>query len=196
MTKQQVPLGDALTVARAVRERLHPWCVRIDIAGSIRRRRPEVGDIELVALPRYEDESVAATGMFDGPTTRRVNLLAVAVDELVRQGDLADHPEDHKRGERYAKLVHPPTGMQIDLFMPGSPGSYGLIYLIRTGPAAYSQELVTRMKAGRPAHHVAGGELHVGTHCWGPPCEVVPTPNEQDVYAALGIPFVAPEDRG
>lgn len=43
--------SEALAVAEALRDYLAPACVRIEIAGSIRREKPEVKDIELVCEP-------------------------------------------------------------------------------------------------------------------------------------------------
>ena len=37
--------------AEALRELLAPACARIEIAGSIRREKPKVKDVELVAVP-------------------------------------------------------------------------------------------------------------------------------------------------
>ena len=75
-----------------------------------------------------------------------------------------------------------------------TPETFGLIYLIRTGPADYSQRFVTDLR--RRGLHVADGELHRGgLGCGSYTCEVVPTPEEQDVYAAAGWPFVRPEHR-
>src|ERR1051326_2039897 len=34
---------------------LKPYCDRISIAGSIRRRRPECADIDLVVIPKLDD---------------------------------------------------------------------------------------------------------------------------------------------
>jgi DNA polymerase/3'-5' exonuclease PolX len=89
--------------------------------------------------------------------------------------------------------------MQVDLFIT-TPEQFGLILLIRTGPADYSQWLVTEAKRRR--HHVAGGWLRAGGRCPAAEglrqscaCPAIPTPTEESVYAALGLPFVPPEAR-
>ena len=45
------PLLEAETVANAVLAHLAPYVRRAVIAGSVRRRRPDVKDIEIVAEP-------------------------------------------------------------------------------------------------------------------------------------------------
>ena len=45
------PHRQMMAVAQNVAAWLHPNCERIEIAGSLRRRKPQSGDIELVAIP-------------------------------------------------------------------------------------------------------------------------------------------------
>lgn len=172
-----------------LREGLSWACDRIEVAGSIRRGKPMVGDIELVAVSRGAVELIGLWG-----DEMSLDRLPGAIDTLIDEGVLAAHPTDPKRGPRYSKLVHEPTGIQVDLFSPPAD-SFGIIFLIRTGPADYSQRFVTDMKRGPRPHHVTGGQLHKGIQCWGIPCTMVPTPDEESVYAALGLPFVEPGDR-
>jgi DNA polymerase/3'-5' exonuclease PolX len=186
-TGTRVLLADAEDVAATLAFALYPACERIQVAGSIRRQRADVGDIELVVVPLIETEP---DGMFG---ERPINRLTERLDMLTAAGVLAPHPIDPKRGERYSKLLDAASGLQVDVFS-ASADTFGLILLIRTGPAAYSQRFVTDLR--RRALHVAGGQLHRGSlGCGAYECEVVPTPEETDVYAAAGWPFVEPETR-
>lgn len=45
-------LERATIIADKVVTALRPLCERIEIAGSVRRARPEVNDVDLVLLPR------------------------------------------------------------------------------------------------------------------------------------------------
>lgn len=178
---------DALAAAQAVGTMLLPAVERMEVAGSIRRHKADVGDIELVAVPIVER---VADGLFDDVA---VNRLSELLDALILDGRLARHPDDPKRGERYSKLVEPNSGLQVDLFS-ATADTFGLIFLIRTGPADYSHRFVTDLR--RRGLHAATGALHRGSlGCGAYVCEVIPTPNEADVYAAAGWPFVAPELR-
>jgi DNA polymerase/3'-5' exonuclease PolX len=53
VSKTQRPLPDAERIAAARVADLAPAHARIQVAGSVRRRTEVVGDIELVAIPRY-----------------------------------------------------------------------------------------------------------------------------------------------
>lgn len=191
-TGTRVGLLDAQAIATELRDRLEPATERIAVAGSIRRGLRDIGDIELVAIPKTHTEFIR-DGFFGGQETD-VDEMQQAIDELIAAGVLATHPTDPKRGPRYSKLLHVASGLQLDLFS-ARPHTWGLIFLIRTGPASYSQYLVTH--ARRRGLHVANGELHVGAFgCTPIECRVVPTPEEHDVFKAIGVPGDSPERRG
>ena len=74
--------------------------------------------------------------------------------------------------------------------------NFGLIFLIRTGPADYSHWLVT--EARRRGFHVVGGRLHKGLGVPGRDdctCDRIATPTEAYVYSALGLPYAEPWER-
>jgi len=52
MARGKIALERAQKVADAVVKRLSPYCQRIEIAGSIRRRKPWVNDADLVLIPK------------------------------------------------------------------------------------------------------------------------------------------------
>lgn len=191
MSKTLTPKLRAYHVADELRERLWPACERLEIAGSLRRNRAEVGDLELIAVPRVIEES---GGDLWG-TPQRVSLLGRKVTELIEDGIVDLDPTDPKRGERYMKLVHVASRLQIDLFVV-RPESFGLAWIVRTGPASYSQWLVSEAK--RRSYHVAHFALHAGNGHAEPAecrCPSIPTPAERDVYRLLGLPYEEPEQR-
>ena len=71
------------------------------------------------------------------------------------------------------------------------PAQWGWIYALRTGPGDYTHWLVTpkRFGGGLPGHI----ELRHGA-LWNH-STLVPTPEEEDLFKALDIPFVKPELR-
>lgn len=54
MTDRRMKRKTALRAAQELLELLRPGVTRIEIAGSVRRGRATVKDLELVALPRQE----------------------------------------------------------------------------------------------------------------------------------------------
>jgi DNA polymerase (family 10) len=191
-TGTRLAYADALPIAQAVFGQLDPACERLSLAGSLRRHAADVGDIELVAIPRYIDEPSSLWG-----DTSRASVLSRKLADL--EAPPSPMVERVSGGGRYVKLRHLRSGMQVDLFIT-TPEQWGLILLIRTGPAAYSHALMT--EARRRGFHSGKGRLWHGA---GHPTDVecnceltetpIPTPTEESVYAALGLPFVEPEQR-
>jgi len=101
-------------MARRIAEKylniLKPFCQRIEIAGSIRREKPEVGDIEIVCIPQD------LTG------------FSVEVNKLQKV-----------KGEPTGKYTQRilPEGISLDLFIANEK-NWGLIFAIRTGSADFS----------------------------------------------------------
>ncbi len=47
----RIPLAEALDIATNTLAILRPRCHKADIAGSVRRQSPTIGDLEIVCLP-------------------------------------------------------------------------------------------------------------------------------------------------
>lgn len=189
-----VAFRGAWPVAVGLLQALEPACERIEIAGSLRRRKASVHDIELVAMARVEERP---DGMFG---TRTVDLLEERLTALMANGYLTprmveNHRADgrvdvqQKLGPAFKALITP-RGIPVDLFIVRSPATWGCIYALRTGPGDWNTRLVSDCKAiGRK---VEGGQVWRWT---GSGWEVVPTPGEAVFFAALGQAWVEPADR-
>jgi len=57
-------LANALDIAANVVAVLGPHCLKIDIAGSVRRQSPTIGDLEIVCLP--DRSPLESTPLFAG----------------------------------------------------------------------------------------------------------------------------------
>jgi DNA polymerase/3'-5' exonuclease PolX len=53
----------ALEIATKIKDQLSPHCVRCEIAGSIRREKPTVKDIEIVAIPKHYNVGLFESGI-------------------------------------------------------------------------------------------------------------------------------------
>jgi DNA polymerase/3'-5' exonuclease PolX len=181
----RLPLERAREVATTAISLLATNCERIEVAGSIRRQRPEVGDVEIVCVPQLVNGPFIS--MFERP--RKVSALEKRVTNLLRSGSLQAHPTRPANGERYKRLWIPSANVQLDLFivLPGGPAEWGPIFAIRTGPAAYSQACVTALR--RKGWVCREGRVLDERG------NVVPCPEEQDFFEACGVPYLRPEER-
>lgn len=181
-TGTRLPLHLAHAVALALVATLRPACLRVEIAGSIRRKRADVGDVEVVAVPRMEQGVPVA--MFE--PAPEISALDPVLARLQAEGRVVPHPTDPKNGERYKKLWLPKAGLQLDLFIV-TLATWGPQFAIRTGPVEYSKRLVTALN-------------HKGWRCergtvYDREGEPVPCPEERDFLAACGEPWTEPEHR-
>ena len=111
-------LDEAEKIATEIGVKLMPYCSRLEVAGSIRRQKPEVNDIDIVLTPRdaWNLESVIA--------------------------DLA-RPGLRKNGDEYKMFIY--KGVQIDLYF-ATDVSWSTKLLIRTGSKENNIRLATTAK--------------------------------------------------
>jgi DNA polymerase/3'-5' exonuclease PolX len=134
----------ALKVAEALVEHLRPACVRIEIAGSIRRLKPEVKDIEIVCVPDLSPVARAPLE-FGKPVPQLYKTqLEKSVDEMRKAGDI----DLMANGDRYKKMRLKYAGIVCDLFIVIPPAEWGVLAVIRTGPSDFSHWCVTSQKFG------------------------------------------------
>lgn len=169
---------EAARIAQKWVERIRPYCQRVEIAGSLRRGKPEVKDIEIVAEPKI-NQAVDLFGQPVGQTSQLdVYLSGLTGVRFV------------KAGPKY-KQIALPEGIKLDLFVVTPPAQWGVIMAIRTGPADYSRWLVTQRRYNGPLPsnlRVKDGAVWNGT-------KIVPTPEESDFFAILGLANDPPELR-
>jgi DNA polymerase/3'-5' exonuclease PolX len=136
-------------MAGALVDLLSPVCVRIEIAGSVRRQKPRPNDIELVMVPcerisrQPSLDSLLGLGKLE-----RTNLLDARCDELLKQGILEKRPDSRGRhcwgtGVKRAVFFQGQDYAPVDLFQVIEPRQWGVIYAIRTGPGDFNRLLVT-----------------------------------------------------
>lgn len=169
---------------------LEPGCKRIQIAGSVRRKKLAVDDIELVAEPLI----VPVLNLF-GDQIGEHNLLHELLESLKANGRIGLDDQVRRDGLRYKRFVHSDhsdlRAISIDLFIVIPPAQWGVILALRTGPALYSQWLVTQRSRGGALHddsYIRDGAVWYD----GQP---LPMPEEADLFSFLGIPALPPSDR-
>ena len=117
--------------AAALRQLLQPFCDRIEVAGSIRRGKPEPKDIELVIIPKQQPADMF--GMYQ----RHHEGIATACSryKLIR-GSLFDG--------KYVRLEMI-DGTGVDLLFC-TPRNWGYIMVLRTGSDRFNMALIERIK--------------------------------------------------
>ncbi len=96
-------LGKAMTIAEEVVRRLSPYCERIEVAGSVRRHKPTVNDLDFVLIPS-DPWNLTHEIMGLGPSTLK--------------------------GDKLKRVSY--NGVQLDFYY-ASPETWATLLLIRTG---------------------------------------------------------------
>lgn len=171
-TKTKTSLITAERHAAAFKAAFPPACYeRWQVAGSIRRRRPGIGDVEHVVIPAITSKP-DIEGMFG--QTIESNALWDYLDAMVDNGDASKHVYG-KSNKNQSKIIDgvlvPPNptyrwgpiyrgvdyaGMTHEIFL-ATPETWGSILLIRTGPAWFSQYVMACLKRNTMYRHRAGG---------------------------------------
>lgn len=176
-------LTKANLVAMAIVERLAPFCTRIEIAGSIRRKKPEVGDIEIVCIPKSGTEP----DLFADPSLATITRSQDWIRAAYLIGTLAKGSPMDGRYIQFLVDTRDHARIQLDLFL-ATPANWGLIFALRTGNADYSHHVLA---AGwvRHGYHSKNGNLidHNG--------RTVPIREEEELFRLIGRPFVEPQFR-
>jgi DNA polymerase/3'-5' exonuclease PolX len=160
--------AEALIVAEEALNALHPHCEKILIAGSIRRLKPDVGDIEIVAIPKH-----VPAGLFGDETEVDPAFCAVV--------------------NQWPKIIGLPTGKHTKRLLPGdikldlfiaTPENWGWILCVRTGSTGFNQHVMLPALKARGYRADEGSIWRDG--------QVVPTPEETDLWRLSGLPWIEP----
>lgn len=158
-------LYKAKDIAIKILKKLEKVCIQCDIAGSVRREKSEVKDIEIMANPAIIDiknlfgEAIGSERLLDFRKT--VESLGIILKGSVKEG-------------RYVQIALP-EGINLDLFIP-QPSDYIRQYIFRTGSAEYSHKIVATacLKIGwcgtpdgmRLVSECIKKDIGIGKHKW------------------------------
>ena len=160
-------------------EKLLPWLrgisVKAEVAGSVRRRRPEVNDLDFVCVPTLK---VARDLM--GDVLQLEDQTAVAIRERIR----ADAWAPIKDGPFYFQWIA--KGVQVDVWLVDPPTFISNL-ICRTGSKEHNILIADRArKQGKEWRSTKG------IYCRG---ELMRLETESEFYHALNLPLIAPEER-
>ncbi|MBA7531735.1 hypothetical protein ES705_23956 [subsurface metagenome] len=168
-------LKKAKVIAEKMKALLESSCERIDIAGSIRRQKPDVGDIELLCIPKY----VAGVDMLDAKiqTLIQLNVLDYRLNKL----------GSRVYGAKNKLLRHVESGIGIDIFST-TEECWPVALVVRTGGKTTNRRIATAaLRKGYQFHAYGRGFTT-------PQGEIV-CHLEREVFEAVDLPYQAPEER-
>lgn len=171
----------ALKVADDLVCKLAPYCEKIQVVGSIRRERKMVGDVEILCIP---NKVYIGNDLFHKKTEPK-NMW-----EFVKIVNSMEKVKGNASTGKYFQRIHE-SGIKIDIFT-ALPETWGVQKMIRTGPADFSKQMVTDIKA-RGYQVADGGHLqkYVKQGKW----ENVPCYYEKDFFDITGMPNILPVAR-
>lgn len=176
-------------------------------AGSLRRKKELVGDIEVVVIPAFDEIGVGLFGQ-----TEKVNRLWARLNRLLDDDVISMHvygknPNGtpmHRYGDLYRGVDF--AGWMLELFT-STPDTLGSTLAIRTGPPELSKALVTGLL--RNGRRNKDGQVWKCEPCLcerderctmcqgtGLQCiEPIPVANEETFFELAGVPYQTPEQR-
>lgn len=183
--KTKYPRKLALQAAAEICKRLEPWCERdrLKVCGSLRRGKAEVGDVEVVFVPRMVSEPLNLFERHD------VSLADRELLRMVTHGILEPRPNSigNKTWGPLNKLaVHCATQIPVDLFAT-TERRWWVTVVVRTGPKELNVRLVTSAQKQGMKFHAYGEFSALGKEIH---CE-----SEEDVFRIAGVPYLHPRDR-
>ena len=184
--KPKFPRALAQRVADDLCAVLSPLCDRIVVAGSLRRGKATVGDVEILYIGRTETRPDCAD-MFG---SIEVNLADEAISGLEKAG-VIERRRNVAGSEMYGpknKLVrHCETGLPVDLFATTAPCWWN--YLVcRTGPADSNMRICMAAQRQGWKWNPYGPGFSQGD-------EIREMTSEEDVFAFVGLPCLPPSER-
>jgi DNA polymerase/3'-5' exonuclease PolX len=123
-------LSAAQKIAVDICYKLQPYCEKINIAGSIRRKKSEPKDIEIICVAKTQD----VKDLFGAKTGQIKNTSFIHI--ISKLGEVV-------KGTPMGKMmqIKLPDGIMLDLFMPDDFDYYRQ-YAIRTGSADYAAKII------------------------------------------------------
>lgn len=175
-------LAEAQAIANTCKSKLAPYCTVCEIAGSIRREKLEVKDIEIVCIPSLV---TVPNGLFDKMEVRHPEFATV----VRNLGLLIKGSPDHGK---YVQLVlnadtFPDTSIKVDLFI-ATPENFGYIYMLRTGSSGWNTQIMI------PRGKSLGLTFSDGS-VWSRGKQPLTIPDEAAMFRYLNMPYVEPYNR-
>lgn len=189
-------LEKARAIAEGFKDELETTCDAVEIVGEIRRQRPRIRRIKFLCIPTpIEGASIPELEPFDPQQWKR---------EIEEFGDydaldewfvvMLEHGVVHlpaKEGWTFTRtkrsIMHSPSGMPVDILLTDEE-RWAVALVVATGGtktirgiAAAAREKGWRFRSSGDGFDTPGGYITCST--------------EQEVFEAVGLPYLPPEQR-
>jgi DNA polymerase/3'-5' exonuclease PolX len=192
-------VSEAKIIAINICTQLQPFCDRINIAGSIRRQKDEVKDIEVICQPKIAP--VIESDLF-GNTKHSFLRIPDFKNKVLQLGEVVKGKADGK----YIQIKL--ESINLDLFIPDGFDYYRQ-YAIRTGSSDYTRMIIAQgwLKKGwcgsdkglRKISDCKGTKKPDGKTEWRCVNENAALPpvweSEEDFFEWLGVCWIEPKQR-
>jgi DNA polymerase/3'-5' exonuclease PolX len=173
-------LNRARGLAEGIKKELAPFCHRIEVAGSIRRGKADVHDIDIVCIPISQEFYTVLNGLGNVSGGPKIYKLEVKQDgrPVITQG----------------------KAFCADIYI-ATRETWATLLLIRTGPKEFNIKLCRLAQSKGMKLHADGSGLEKCLAGQGffedvkETCKI-PCATETDIFEALGLKYRAPGERG
>jgi len=180
----------AILMAEMAVRGLRKVCHRIEIAGSVRRKKYFVHDIDLVLWPKCE---LVQTGQpdFFGFAAQAMKYPTQLIDLMMQNGWLVQRPDEYRRKLTLAAVDDDEYAIPIELYLCEPDGSnFEALLQMRTGCAEFNVQLAQRAKRIGKIYRAGYGIYDAAD-----PERRLDDGTEAGIFAALMLPYVEPEQR-
>ncbi len=180
----------ALAVAAELCAGLKVCTTRLIVAGSLRRRKLEVGDIEILYSPIMR-QGEHSNDLFTAPPLE--SAVEPYLDQLLRFGKLAKRMSvmgTFTWGPYNKLAVHVESGIPVDFFCEPCDDNWARSVVFRTGPTAMNLRLIEAgAKQGIRVHAYGAGLTKMTTG------DTLPCKSEREFFDIVGVPWLEPYER-
>jgi len=181
----------AIEVARELLVYVGPVAERVLVAGSLRRKKAMVGDVELLFIPRMEE---GFRGDLLAPPPM-VSMVDEALEQLIAGGVIARRLSVKGTASWGAKnklAVHVASGIPVDFFAATEANWWNYV-VCRTGGARSNIAICNAARErGWKWRPYGEGFTRVGGPDHG---RVRAMASEREVFEFAGLPYLPPEER-
>lgn len=176
------PLASASRIANLIKDHVLLSSSRAVVAGSIRREKDLISDIEIVALPENRE---------------KLGLLISDFGQIIKPGTPDIIPWQFKSDAKYVRIWIPDESIKVDLFL-ANVNNWGGLLMMRTGSgtglngepmSGFTTGMFSRWKK------VSGGGRMNGAQPTTKSGEILPVKEEIDVFDLCKVKFVDPKQR-